>query len=48
VALLALERIRWDGLSGAAPARAALAAAWLVLAALWMTARRLKVSRRLI
>jgi len=48
VALLALERIRWDGLSGAAPALAPLAAAWLVLATLWMTARRLKLARRLI
>lgn len=47
VALLALERARWDGLAGAAPALRVLLAAWLVLALLWITARWMKLTRRL-
>jgi protein-S-isoprenylcysteine O-methyltransferase Ste14 len=47
VALLALERIHWDGLAGAAPALRALMSAWLVLAALWSAARWMKRTHRL-
>jgi protein-S-isoprenylcysteine O-methyltransferase Ste14 len=47
LALLALERIHWDGLAGAAPVLRALVSAWLVLAALWAAARWMKKTRRL-
>ena len=48
LALMALERIRWDGFSDARPALYVVAAVWLVIALLWMTARRLKQTRRLV
>jgi protein-S-isoprenylcysteine O-methyltransferase Ste14 len=48
VLLLMLERVTWDGLSGAAPALARLAGVWLLLAALWGTARWMKKTRRLV
>jgi protein-S-isoprenylcysteine O-methyltransferase Ste14 len=48
VALLALERIRWDGLVGATAALRLLAPTWLGVALLWVTARRLKQTRRLV
>ena len=47
VALLALERIHWDGIAGAAPALHTLVSAWLVLAALWVAARWMKKTHRL-
>jgi protein-S-isoprenylcysteine O-methyltransferase Ste14 len=48
LAFLALERVHWDDLHAATPALCVLAAVWLVIALLWMTARRLKQSRRLV
>jgi protein-S-isoprenylcysteine O-methyltransferase Ste14 len=48
VALLALERIWWDGLEGATSALRVLGGLWLVILVLWMTARWLKRSRRLV
>lgn len=48
VLLMLLERLSWDGLRGAAPAMARLAGVWLVLAALWATARWMKKTRRLV
>jgi protein-S-isoprenylcysteine O-methyltransferase Ste14 len=47
VALLALERVRWDG-SRSTASLDVLAAVWLILALLWMTARWLKRTRRLL
>jgi len=48
LALLALERVRWDGPREATSALCVLGATWLIIALLWMTARRLKQSRRLV
>jgi hypothetical protein len=48
LALVALEHVRWDGLAAAIPVLRVLAAVWLVIGSLWMTARRLKQSRRLV
>jgi len=47
VALLALERIRWDGVAGAAPLLRVLGPVWLVIALAWATARWMKKTRRL-
>jgi hypothetical protein len=46
LALLALERVHWDGSRSAT--LGVLAAMWLILALLWMTARWLKRTRRLL
>jgi protein-S-isoprenylcysteine O-methyltransferase Ste14 len=48
LALLALERIRWDGFGDARPALYVLATIWLCIGLAWITARRLKQTRRLV
>ena len=48
LALLALERIHWDGFGDAITALPVLGAIWLGIGLLWFTARRLKQTRRLV
>lgn len=48
VVLMIVERLTWDGAHDAAPAIGRLALVWLVLAAVWGTARWMKKTRRLV
>ena len=47
VALFVLEKIRWDGPAAAVPRVVVGAGVWMVVAALWMSARWLKKTHRI-